>query len=94
VFGQQSLFGGHYEGQGRPLRFTVSITGQRGQVTTTLALAVARARAVAVNGGRAVITANDGSGVAVGLDGSGFVVTGSPSTPWDNQVRRLLAEHG
>jgi hypothetical protein len=94
VFGQLNLFGGRYEGQHRRLRFTVSVAGRRGPATTNLALAVARARAIAAEGQRAVITADDGTAATVQLDERGFVVTAPQSTPWNNQCRRLLAEHG
>lgn len=94
MFGQQNLFGGRYEGQDERLRFIVSVAGRRGPATANLALAVARARAIATEGHRAVITANDGTAASVQLDDGGFVVTATPPTPWTNQCRRLLTEHG
>jgi hypothetical protein len=61
-----------------------------------LALAVARARAAAVEGHQSVIDAIDGTAAVVrrSPDGDGFVVITFGSGSWLDRCRRLLDEHG
>jgi hypothetical protein len=96
VFGQQSLFDGYSLGRGSPLRFRVSANGLRHPATASLALAVARARAAAVEGHQVVIVAVDGSAAVVrrSPNGVGFVVISYGPGSWPDQCRRLLDEHG
>jgi hypothetical protein len=96
VFGQQSLFGGPGRDRDAALRFRVSDAVRSHPTTPSLVLAVARARAAAVEGHRVVIAAADGTAVVVrrSPNGSGFVVISYGLGTWPDQCRRLLDEHG
>lgn len=76
-------------------RFRVRVAGGSfGPVLSSLAMAVAQARAAALAGGRVEIVAMDGSAVAVEhLDGR-FVVTPWGAASWPSHCERLLVEHG
>jgi anti-sigma factor RsiW len=95
VFGQQSLFVGPGD-RTAALRFRVSAAGRKHPATASLALAVARARAAAIEGHRVVIVAMDGTAAVVNRspEGSGFVVISYGPGTWPAQCRRLLEEHG
>jgi hypothetical protein len=95
VFGQQSLFVGPGD-RSAALRFQVSAAGRQHPATPSLALAVARARAAAIEGHRVVIVAIDGTAAVVthSPNGSGFVVISYGLGSWPDQCRRLLEEHG
>jgi hypothetical protein len=95
VFGQQSLFVGPGD-RSAALRFQVSADGRQHPATPSLALAVARARAAAIEGHRVVIVAIDGTAAVVthSPNGSGFVVISYGPGSWPDQCRRLLEEHG
>ena len=76
-------------------RFRVRAAGGPfGPVLSSLAMAVAQARAAALAGGRVEIVAIDGSAVEVErLDGR-FVVTPWGAASWPSRCERLLVEHG
>lgn len=93
--GQARLF--HVEGDDAepPLRYRVGAPGhRRGAALASLPLAAAQARALAVQGYRAVITATDGTSAEVRRDADGFTVIPLGLTTWPDQCRRLLTEHG
>lgn len=93
MFGQQKLFG--VPAAEPVIRFWVSAAWRRQAATTNLALAVARARAAAVDGQRIVILGVDGTAAAVSRspDGGFLVIPQGPGS-WPDQCRRLLEEHG
>lgn len=76
-------------------RFRVRVSGGSfGPVLSSLAMAVAQARAAALAARRVEIVAIDGSAVAVErLDGR-FVVTPWGAASWPSRCERLLVEHG
>ena len=75
-------------------RFRVSDGTTWGPATTSLALAVAQARAVAVAGGRALIFADDGTAAVVTHGADGFVIATTDEARWPTTVRRVLSRHG
>ncbi|MEW6470686.1 MAG: hypothetical protein AB1679_00240 [Actinomycetota bacterium] len=96
MFGQLHLFGSPPTGpHAVALRFRVSAPGRRQPATASLALAVARARAAAMAGHRAVILGSDGTVAVVRpAPNGGFVVIGHGPGSWPDQCRRLLDAHG
>ncbi len=76
-------------------RFRVRVAGGLfGPVQSSLAMAVAQARAAALAGGRVEIVAVDGSAVVVDRRDGRFVVTPWGAASWPSRCERLLAEHG
>lgn len=68
--------------------------GSFGPVVASLALAVAQARAVAVDGRTAEIGSVDGTVAAVQQREDRFVVTPWGPALWPSRCERLLVEHG
>lgn len=76
-------------------RFRVRVGGGSfGPVLSSLAMAVAQARAAALAGGRVEIVAIDGSAVVVDRRDGRFVVTPWGAASWPSRCERLLVEHG
>ena len=93
-WGQAQLFP---EGQvaGGPRRYRVFDCSTWGPTTTSLTLATAQARAVALTGRSALIWSDDGTGVTVTRTSPGrfdVAVYGAPS--WAELCRSLLDRHG
>lgn len=76
-------------------RFRVRVAGGSfGPVLSSLAMAVAQARAAALAGGRVEIVAIDGSAVVVDRRDGRFVVSPWGAASWPSRCERLLVEHG
>ena len=76
-------------------RFRVRVVGGSfGPVLSSLAMAVAQARAAALAEQRGEIVAVDGSAVEVEHLNGRFVVTPWGAASWPSRCERLLVEHG
>jgi hypothetical protein len=91
-WGQTALFAG--ETPAGPRRDRVFDGAHWGPATTSLALAAAQARAVALGGRSALLWAEDGTGVTVAATGAGFLVTADVCVPWAATCGSLLNRHG
>ena len=92
-WGQAALFAN--DATGSPTRRYRVFDGIAwGQTTTSLPLAVAQGRAVALRGATAVLCADDGTAVTVARGSGGFVVASDHPVPWASQCRSLLDRHG
>lgn len=65
-----------------------------GPATTSLTLAVAQARAIALSARTAVVWADDGTSVTVHRHPPGFAVTAEPPPSWAAGCQLLLDRHG
>jgi hypothetical protein len=93
-WGQAQLFPDDRE-PGGPRRYRVFDCATWGPATTSLTLATAQARAVALTGRSALIWSDDGSGVTVTRAGpGGFHVVVYGGAPWAEPCRNLLDRHG
>lgn len=91
TWGQRRLFAAEEAG---PRRYRVTDGTRWGPPTPSLALAVAQARAVAVDGRRAVIAADDGTAAAVTHGPAGFHIATADDARWPETVRHVLVNHG
>jgi hypothetical protein len=93
-WGQAQLFpDGQAPGAAR--RYRVFDCSTWGPATTSLTLATAQARAVALAGRSALIWSEDGNGVTVTRTSPGrFDVTVYGAAPWAELCRTLLDRHG
>ncbi|MGE0729442.1 MAG: hypothetical protein AB7O92_12015 [Acidimicrobiia bacterium] len=93
VWGQPALFVVGAGGEG--LRFRVRADGgEFVPVVSSLVLAAAQARAIAVAGGTAVVASSAGTVASVRwVDGRFVVVPWGPGS-WPSRCGRLLSEHG
>lgn len=89
-----SLFGDKARGAGDAIRYRVGTAGHRAPAVSSLPLATAQARALALQLHRAVIVASDGTAVEVRHGDTGFIVHPLGPAPWLEVCRRLLTEHG
>jgi hypothetical protein len=94
VPGQVSLFSQIERTAAEPMRYRVGTAGHRGPAVSSLPLATAQARALALQQHRAVIVASDGSAAEVRHHETGFIVRPLGPAPWLELCRRLLTEHG
>jgi hypothetical protein len=93
-WGQATLFGSG-SAPGHPRRYRVCDGSSWGPATTSLALAVAQARAVALTGRAALVWADDGTSVTVtSTPGGGFAVEAAAPVAWATHCRSLLDRHG
>lgn len=93
-WGQAQLFPEDRQ-PGGPRRYRVFDCSTWGPATTSLALATAQARAVALTGRSALIWSDEGTGVTVTRTSPGrfdVAVYGAPS--WAELCRSLLDRHG
>lgn len=91
-WGQVSLFSTEQADDSRRYRVFDGTTW--GPATTSLPLAAAQARAVALTGRRAVVWADDGTGVTVTHRPLGFALNADGPVSWAAQCRFLLDRHG
>jgi hypothetical protein len=91
-WGQSALFAG--EIPAGPRRYRVFDGAHWRPATTSLALAAARARAVALGGRSVLLWADDDTGVTVAATGEGFLVTTEAPVSWATTCRSLLDRHG
>jgi cysteine sulfinate desulfinase/cysteine desulfurase-like protein len=94
VLGPVSLFGDKARGASDPIRYRVGTAGHRAPAVSSLSLATAQARALALQLHRAVIVASDGTAVEVRHHEPRFIVHPLGPVPWLELCRRLLTEHG
>jgi|SRR5581483_6016366 len=93
-WGQAQLFPDARE-PGGPRRYRVFDCSTWGPATTSLTLATAQARAVALTGRSALIWSDDGSGVTVARTDRGtFDVAAYVAPCWAELCRTLLSRHG
>jgi hypothetical protein len=92
-WGQTALFASDATGSATR-RYRVHDGNAWGQATTSLPLAVAQARAVALRGATTLLWADDGTAVTVTRSPEGFVVASDHPVPWASQCRSLLDHHG
>lgn len=93
-WGQAQLFPGDHK-PGGARRYRVFDCSTWGPATTSLTLATAQARAVALTGRSALIWSDDGSGVTVTRTDPGrFAVAVFGGAPWAELCRNLLDRHG
>lgn len=93
VWGEPRLFAAAEDVPAERFRVRVS-GGSFGPVLSSLAMAVAQARAAALADRRVEIVAIDGSGVEVERLHGRFVVTPWGAASWPSRCERLLVEHG
>jgi hypothetical protein len=92
--GQAALFGEEPQAGGTR-RYRVSDRSTWGPTTTTLVLAAAQARAVALTGRIALVCADDGTSVTVAsIPAGGFTVEVDVPASWTTQLQSLLNRHG
>jgi len=92
--GQAPLFGDEPQ-PGGSRRYRVSDGSTWGPATTTLALAAAQARAVALTGRSALVWADDGTSVTVtSIPAGGFAIDTDVPVAWAAHCRSLLDRHG
>lgn len=78
-----------------PTRFRVKTDTAWGPVTSSLPLAIAHARAAALDGQSALICADDGTAAVVRHGPGGFEIAALDDTAgWPVTVQRVLARHG
>jgi hypothetical protein len=93
-WGQEQLFPDDHE-SGGPRRYRVFDCATWGPATTSLTLATAQARAVALAGRSALIWSDEGSGVTVTRPDPGrFHIVVYGAAPWAERCRTLLDRHG
>jgi len=92
AWGQRRLFGA--DDGAAPRRYRVTDGTRWGPPTPSLALAVAQARAVAVDGRRGVIVADDGTAAIVTRGPAGFHIATADDARWPETVRHVLVNHG
>jgi hypothetical protein len=93
-WGQPPMFGSEPQVPGCR-RYRVSDGSTWGPTSTSLALAAAQARAVALTGRSALVWADDGTSVTVtSTPGVGFTVEADVTVAWATHCRTLLDCHG
>lgn len=93
TWGEPRLFGAADDPVGERYRVRAG-GGPFGPVISSLALAAAQARAVAIDGRTAEIASIDGTVAAVERREDRFVVTPWGPASWPSRCQRLLVEHG